>query len=266
MTSLKRHPASGDWVARKGIPKDAREAYARLSGGGWEASFRRPGNLTPPEAKRQFSEWLAEVEGRISRIRSEAAGEGTTLTTRQARALSGEWYRWFLAQHEEEPGDAAGWASLQEKLTDTIERYAPDWATENPSEDPEWTWAKTPQVRRALDRLLSPARMGDVDAFLAEREMVLTPESREALFASLSGDFHAAMGVLIQRCGGVYSPDPRLQTFPNTTVAHFAVGELVGLWLGARVESGTIAGYARWEWIVGRVSGRGGGFPGWTSG
>ena len=92
-------------MARKGIPKDVREACGRLTNGCWEARLRNPRNLNPPEAKRQFTEWLPEVERRVARIKSEAAGEGPVLSTTPARALAGDWYRWFLAQHGEEFGD-----------------------------------------------------------------------------------------------------------------------------------------------------------------
>lgn len=216
MTSLKRDPQRGDWTARKGIPKDVREGYARLTGGRWEALFRRPGHLSPTEAKRQFAEWLAEVEGRIERLRSEVSGGGVKLSTAQARALAGEWYLWFLAQHEQEPGDPEVWRSYLDDIHETALRHCPKWFEEDPSEDPEWAWAQAPGVRAHVDRLL--CRLGDVESFLSGRGLTLAPETREAFFGFLHADFNAAMFVLLERCGGVFRADKRAATFPRFEV------------------------------------------------
>ena len=43
-------------------------------------------------------EWLSEIEARIANIRAERKGEGQTLTPQGARALAGEWYKWFALQ------------------------------------------------------------------------------------------------------------------------------------------------------------------------
>ena len=42
MAALVRSTKSGEYTARKGIPKDVREAYARLYGPRWEALFKLP--------------------------------------------------------------------------------------------------------------------------------------------------------------------------------------------------------------------------------
>jgi hypothetical protein len=67
---------SGEFVARKGIPKDVREAYARLYGVGWEAKLRLPADTPKHEAKARHGEWLAEVEMRIAALRATANGDG----------------------------------------------------------------------------------------------------------------------------------------------------------------------------------------------
>ncbi|MGA8698261.1 MAG: helicase associated domain-containing protein, partial [Xanthobacteraceae bacterium] len=36
-------------------------------------------------------------------------GEGQSLTQRQALALAGEWYNWYVARHEENPGTLEHW-------------------------------------------------------------------------------------------------------------------------------------------------------------
>jgi hypothetical protein len=65
---------SGEFIARKGIPKDVREQYTRLYGvrhSGqksnrqmlvWEAQLRLPAHTSKHEAKTRLAEWSAEVE------------------------------------------------------------------------------------------------------------------------------------------------------------------------------------------------------------
>jgi hypothetical protein len=104
MSSLAR-TKSGAYRARIGIPKDVRDDYQALYGKRWEELFHRPASLPLPKAKADHSEWVAEIEGRFATLRAQQRGEGHDLTERQARALAGEWYRWFVGQHEENPGD-----------------------------------------------------------------------------------------------------------------------------------------------------------------
>ncbi|MGZ5867843.1 MAG: hypothetical protein ACXWKC_20955, partial [Xanthobacteraceae bacterium] len=108
MASLIRSK-SGAYAARKGIPKDVREEYLKLYGQAWEALFLAPAGLSHAEAKARHGEWLSEIESRVAAIRSAGRGEGLSLTKKEALALAGEWYRWFVARHEEDPGEPMQW-------------------------------------------------------------------------------------------------------------------------------------------------------------
>lgn len=110
MIALNR-AADGRWFARKGIPKDVREAYARLYGLKREDHLKLPASTSRPEAKARLGEWAAEVETRIATLRSTAKGEGQPLTKLNAIALAGRWYSWFVAQHENDPGKPQHWRS-----------------------------------------------------------------------------------------------------------------------------------------------------------
>jgi integrase len=95
---------SGSIVHRKGIPEAVRADYQRLYGQRWEAKLTLPAGMKRQEAKVRISEWTAEVESRIAAIRAAQRGEGQSLTQRQAFAVAGEWYVWFVPRHEENPG------------------------------------------------------------------------------------------------------------------------------------------------------------------
>jgi hypothetical protein len=108
---------TGELVARKVIPKDARAEYKRLHGVGREAILKLPAGTPKAQAKVLQGQWLAEVETQIARIRAAAKGEGQPLTKLNALALAGRWYLWFVARHESAPGSPENWAERKEQLT-----------------------------------------------------------------------------------------------------------------------------------------------------
>ena len=105
---------TGDFVSR-----DVREAHTRVHRGTakaalrvtraggtltgpkvWEELFKRPGSTSPSAARVAWAEWCAEIDTRVAALRAAAKGEGRPLTLRNAQALAGKWYSWFLGQHE----------------------------------------------------------------------------------------------------------------------------------------------------------------------
>jgi hypothetical protein len=72
------------FVARKGIPADVREAYARLYKVSWEERLTLPANTPNHEAKKRHGEWLAEIETRIATL------QAATNATLRAHATSDE--------------------------------------------------------------------------------------------------------------------------------------------------------------------------------
>ena len=135
-------------VVRKGIPKDVRAEYERLYGQKWEAKLTLPAGTKPQEVKVRTGEFMAEVETRIEAIRAAKRGDGQSLTQRQALALAGEWYVWYVARHEENPGPVEHWRSMWDALIFHLEEHAPDWVIEEGWRDLEWT--REPEVRSGV--------------------------------------------------------------------------------------------------------------------
>ncbi|WGD53982.1 hypothetical protein QA641_08800 [Bradyrhizobium sp. CB1650] len=104
--------AGGRWFARKVIPEEVREEYARLFGVKREAHLKLAADTAKHEAKARLGEWEAEVETRIATLRARRNGKGQPLTRINAIALAGRWYNWFIAQHENDPGPAKRWREL----------------------------------------------------------------------------------------------------------------------------------------------------------
>jgi hypothetical protein len=92
---------SGASLARQVIPVDVREAYQRVYGRGWEERWRAEPGTPTAEQKRLYSAWVAEISRRIEALRAEGRGDGVDLSRKDALALAGEWYLWFVARHED---------------------------------------------------------------------------------------------------------------------------------------------------------------------
>lgn len=206
----------GGFIARKSIPADVRDEYARLYKVRWEAQLRIPGGTPAHFAKTQHGEWLAEIETRIAALRAQKNGEGQPLTRLNAIALAGRWYVWFVKQHEANPGPAKYWAEFGDHLTwNVIYPEAPDSFHEAPKADPKWEWSKEPEVRDAVRPQV--AELSRVATFLASQGMALNPTAYALFVDAVSDNLMPAISVLQKRASGDYSRDENPDAFPQFT-------------------------------------------------
>jgi integrase len=211
MAGLER-TKSGAYKARKGIPKDIRGEYQTLYGKGWEELFNLPPGQSAQRAKVLFSEWQAEIDSRIAALRAKQRGEGRDLTQREAHALAGEWYRWFVGLYEENPGETRHWARLAERLTDAIMDATPWWD----NNDPEFEHrdrAAEPEAREVAHPML--ADEAKTAQFLASKGEALTPDAMVLFLDSILPEFLTAVELLRSRAAGSYVPDTHQQSFPE---------------------------------------------------
>jgi hypothetical protein len=94
MARPSKHPKTGVYRFRKAVPDDLRALVGKTE------VIRSLGTKDPREASRKFHAVAAEVAAEWDALRTGP----TTLTFKDAAALAGQWYRWFLAQHEDDPG------------------------------------------------------------------------------------------------------------------------------------------------------------------
>jgi hypothetical protein len=99
MATLARAP-NGDFICRKCIPADVREAYARQYRVSWEDRLRVPAGTPGRVATARCAEWSAEVDTRIAGLRAALRDEGQPLNKLNALALAGRWSSWFTARHD----------------------------------------------------------------------------------------------------------------------------------------------------------------------
>jgi integrase len=205
MTSLRRAP-NGDWFARRMIPEDVREAYRVAFGVSQEARFRSPAGTREGQAKQEFRDWDAEIASRIERMRAEARGEGLpSLTHRQAHALAGQWYVWWVDQYEEEPGDLEQWDLMADAYETAISQFSRG--------DEDDDSPRSPAVRRSVHRALTS--LGRVEEFLQGHRMVLSGDAKATFLDTLEGEFIAALATLRRRSDGDYRQDRRPEKFPK---------------------------------------------------
>ena len=136
-----RQDSKGNFSARKRLPDNMREEYGRLYGARFEAKFFAPASIGTYNAKQKFREWEAEVASRIAAIRAAQRGEGTDLTHKDAVGLAGEWYNWFVARYENDPGKtrAVGNRVVGDVIDRALGPCTRRGSRRSPIRDLEWT-------------------------------------------------------------------------------------------------------------------------------
>jgi hypothetical protein len=239
MTSLRRAKSNGDWFARKRIPEDIRSAYERAHGKRQEERFRLSASVSQGVATQEFRDWDAEISSRFEGLRARGRGEGeASLTPRQAHALAGAWYSWFIAQYEEDPGTADEWGIVADEYEAVCLKFRPrDEHTDLLQEDEPRTGLERHAIHRTLTRL------GKIDRFLQDKDRMLSDSAMHAFLDVLEGEFPAAIRLLSRRAEGDWTRDSRPEKFP----------QLAAL---TRAEPAKLSGLTVWGafelWIDGR--------------
>lgn len=232
MVSLTRK-SNGAFLARKGIPADVRERYFKLYGVRYEAKFYASSRTPTSEVKQRFAEWCAEADARIGALRQEATGVERTLSHREAHALAGEWYVWFVNLFEEDPGAPDDWSMAQSLLSDASHRFVP--AELLPDEVEEFM-DEDEETQRHLGTVAWGH--GRVSQFLSERKCVLSVASQGKLAAAVFPEYVAAAALLKRRAEGNYAKDERPSRFPSSTKTKQQAGmtcwQLFEAWVGER--------------------------------
>jgi hypothetical protein len=202
--------ATGTTKSRKAIPKDVRAEYKRLYGVSHEAILVVPAGTSKAQAKALHGQWLAEVETRIECIRAAAKGTGQPLTQRNALALSGRWYSWFVARHADASGSqeqwVEHWADRKEHLLERVwHPHAPVEHLEDPNSDSTWPWTRWPEVRQAVRP--EEAEMALVASFLATEGIALTHDAYTLFVDAVSERLFSAYALLEQQAKGDHSRD-----------------------------------------------------------
>ncbi len=202
---------NGNYRARKRLPDDVREAYGRLYGPRYEAKFFAPSSTRRQEAERLFDEWKAETSARVANIRAEQRGEGASLTDKQARALAGEWYDWFVGRHPMR--DQEYWEGVRDRVGEALKEASGDEAWEADPRRRDDLWRTDEDLKKAVRPVL--ADIGETAQFLHTKGIVLNHAAQVRFLDNLHDDLAAALKRLIRQSRGDYSPDKYPERFPK---------------------------------------------------
>jgi integrase len=197
----------GGFVARKVIPLDVREAYARLFGQRTEERLNT-GPMPELLARAKYREWSSEIEARIANIRAARKGEGHTLTPREARALAGEWYHWFIARMATNKWSADVWGDYQ-----WFVRLEIIGGGVIPGEDPLNSWERDSAMRDRVRPMIADEAKSE--QFLTAKRLVLDTASRAMFLDYVTRDFVAAVALLGRRARGDFGLDEWAKQFPR---------------------------------------------------
>jgi integrase len=236
--ALKLTPkASGGFYARKRIPEDVREEYARLYGMSAEERL----SIKPTDAsgaRREAQEWGAEIDTRFGNIRAARTDNGQPLSRKQALALAGEWYKWFVARYEEAPGDPRQWEGRWLGLLDDLEELAPSAVRTSANSGAVWAWIQTEEAAPLVRPIV--ADEAKTAQFLASRGLTLNNAARALFLDFVLVEFLEAVKLLERRAKNDYTPDQRPQRFPKLDLARatpttdFTPWQLFEAWVNAR--------------------------------
>ena len=228
MVGLNRQKTGG-YTARKVVPKDVREEYARAYGVGWEEKLSLPPGYSPHEAKARCGEWLAEVETRIGALRARKNGKNQPLTRRNAHALAGRWYSWFIKKHETDLRTPKHWRSMSNHLVwDVIYPHAPEEYHQDTKGDPEWEWKAHPEIRAAVRPVI--AEEAKTASFLLEQGAFLTPEASNMFVDAVEDNLLAAYVRLEGLARGTMDRTLSVDQFPEYVSCAPEANRTIGCW------------------------------------
>jgi integrase len=181
MASPWKHPKTGMYWFRRRVPDRLRPHVGRTI---VQQSLRTK-NID--EAKRRF----LQVAAQIDREWSDMLLERRRLTPKQMHGLAGEFYRWFVARHDEDPGSAKEWE----------DRAAHDRMIIRPP-------------NRRLGGAVS-LYLPQVEQFLKVRDILVDDSDLYYLSIAVANAGVQAKETLARNAHGDYSEDPREQRYPK---------------------------------------------------
>jgi integrase len=209
-TATKLAPAGrGGFIARKVIPADVRDEYAKLYGPHVEERLNT-GPLPVVLARAKHREWLSEIEARIANIRAARKGEGRILTPKDARALAGEWYHWYVAREANSwPVDV--WNDYHARMIEELQAAAINIGIFEG--EPLELLESNPAIRERVRPVIADEAKSE--QFLAAKRLALDPASRVMFLDYVARDFFAAITLLARRSRGDFGPDKWAEQFPQ---------------------------------------------------
>src|SRR5437588_8270318 len=200
----------GGFIARKVIPFDVRNDYAKLYGQRTEERLNT-GPMPVLLARAKHREWSSEVEARFANIRAERKGAGRILTPKEARALAGEWYGWFTGRMAANNWPTGVWEDYQAHMRSEL--YGPAMAGGVFSGDPLDFWERDSGMRERVRPIIADEAKSH--QFLSAKRLSLDSASRDMFLDYVTRGFFAAVALLARRARGDHGLDKWTEQFPR---------------------------------------------------
>lgn len=197
MTRPTKHPKTGVFRIRKGIPPALRDAAHRLYGQRWEL-IESLGTKNEREARERAPAVLAEIERKLEVCRRRTTEPPRRLSHMECVAIAGAWRKERLEANEQNPGPPGGWEAERDRLLDDV-------ATE-PGEP-------------ATDYRPRPRDIAEAEAVAAVHGITADQASLSALAQALwLAKVHIAE-TMVRRASGDYGRDEYANRYPDITAA-----------------------------------------------
>jgi integrase len=195
-----KHPKTGVYYFRKVVPDDMRALVGKRE---VRVSLK---TKNPREAAARHPEVATKVAAQWEVLR----GGPEPFNLREASALAGLWYRWFVPKYEEDPGTvSAAWMEMARDLHEA----GLDWSPEMEGDDPAEERSRSRGAQRQVNEYLT--KYGRLEEFFKDHDIHLMDLQRPAFMEALEGEFDAAVRLLARRAKRDYRPDKRPERFPE---------------------------------------------------
>lgn len=201
MTSPTKHPKTGIYRLRMGVPEALRASAKALYGNGREliANLRtKDGN----EAKRLAPQALAELQAKMEAVRAAHEGRVPELSEQVVQALGGQFYREEYARLEANPGSPEYWENEREDLLEHAEIETTP--SRGPSEPEGWQYTSV-----AL-----PGDLPKATALVVAAGHAPTPDTVTRVAKAIFDARYHLAETMQRRAERDWGPDENLNRFP----------------------------------------------------
>jgi len=191
MASPTKHPTTGVYRVRLGIPKHLREVTHRLYGRRAEL-IEGLRTKDPKAAKAAGDAAAARLRQQLAVAELAFLGQEQRVTDQEVQALAGVFYRRQIDDHGANPGHPAGWHAALEQMDDQVD----------------------PDPDSAREVTLSKHDLDPAQVLLTEHGLAIDPATVARLGRAIYAARRDVAQTLLTRAEGDWRPDPAGARFP----------------------------------------------------
>ena len=208
-----RHPITAQLYYRARLPADVGKHFAgrtiSVEVGGQTTRVKLNSHIKVSLRTKHAAEARprhASVQSQLEQCWAAERNGAVSLSHKEIMALAGLWYRQMVADHEDDPGDAADWEVYQGLLADGLAYLDPD--SDGVSSEP---YSPRDGIRLLI-------RHGvHIEPVLEARGLKVDEATRLKLIEQVAISLCMAAETLIRRASGDYGPDRYVERYPVWT-------------------------------------------------